>query len=148
MTDRAFNAIFTPDVVRIQTDVRGRPYVRARGRIENSNRVIERTVIARGKGYDALAAVLEPGATVKIRGFYQRVHRTDGTEGGEFFSAFKLLQRFSDPEPKGNPEPTGRTVTGHERKGYSRRQWYGPGRTLCKWVTIAPTRVKGGRSAA
>lgn len=150
-SEQAFNAIFTPADAVVANDSQGRPYARARGTIETKDgRMIERTVLAQGKGYERMGDAFLPGRPMKIRGFYKRVQLGEGRTGGEFFSAFQLLQVFDPPKPHATPanDQSPRHVEGHDRKGHWRRWKAGVFLPRDQWIWVSASAVKGGRKAA
>lgn len=96
MGQRAYNALFTAETVEPRTAKDGRPYLRARGTIENRDGAIVRTVLVQGSGYDAVAPHMRVGVPLALRGFYRRVEK-DGRLGGQFFSAFGLTSAKRGP---------------------------------------------------
>lgn len=63
-----------------------RAEVKAKG-----GRTLERTIVAKGRAHDALAAVLKEGRPVVIRGFYDRLPANDdGSRGAEYITAIGL----------------------------------------------------------
>jgi hypothetical protein len=57
-----------------------------------------------------------------------------------------LYTRSSRNQPGGNSSAgTGRKLRPHRRRGYWRRQRYGPGNRSVKWVRIPPTIVNAHR---
>jgi hypothetical protein len=150
-SEQAFNAIFTPANAVVVNDRQGRPYARARGTIEmGDGRMIERTVLAQGKGYERMGSAFLPGRPMKIRGFYKRVQLGEGRTGGEFFSAFQLLQVFDPPKPHAPAanDQHPRHVEGHDRKGHWRRWKAGVFLPRDQWIWVASSKVNGGRKAA
>lgn len=151
-SEQAFNAIFTPSSAIVMNDRHGRPYARARGLIEMADgRRIQRTVLAQGKGYERMGTAFVPGRPMKIRGFYKRVDLGKGRTGGEFFSAFQLLQVFDPPKahtPTAANDHEPRHVEGHDRKGHWRRWKAGVFLPRDQWIWVAASKVNGGRKAA
>jgi hypothetical protein len=96
MGQRAYNALFTAETVEPRTAKDGKPYLRARGTIENRDGTVIRTVLVQGSGYDAVAPHMRVGIPLALRGFYRRVEK-DGRQGGQFFSAFGLTSAKRGP---------------------------------------------------
>ena len=107
MGQRAYNALFTAETVEPRTAKDGRPYLRARGTIENRDGAVVRTVLVQGSGYEAVAPHMRVGVPLALRGFYRRVER-DGRQGGQFFSAFGLTSAKRGP---GIPSAGARTAS-------------------------------------
>ena len=106
MAARAYNAVFTAETLEPRTSAKGKPYLRARGVLQNSTGPVTRTVLVRGPGYDDVRARMRVGEPLGLRGFYERVRDGSG-RGGQFFSAFGLANRR--PSASRPPETSAET---------------------------------------
>ncbi len=146
-TSKSREIAFTPERLEQKMTAAGKPYILARGRLTYKKLNRFRTVLAFGGTAAILKNVMKIGLPIVMKGRTNLLVRDDGSLGGEYYTAHYYLGTLDNPA---HPHSlwSGRTVTGHERSGYYRRQRYGKGLKQVKTVYIAATSVNGGSSIA
>lgn len=142
---------FTPAKVETRIAVNGKPYILSRGEIVYRRKSFTYTVMIPFWRHAQFAEAMASGNPIEIEGSRQVLRIAKGrktVDGGAYIQADRLLGVMdAEHAARGSEEPS-RTLSGHERKGYYRRQHYGPGNSLTKVVWIDQVEVNGGRMAA
>lgn len=148
-TETLRTVAFAPDEATSDVSSTGKPYVKARGTLTWRNQDLTRTLMFFDDMAADVASPILEGATVVMEGRFKRVRHADGSLGGEFFVASRLMNVL---DAEGRPvlgDGTGREIRGHHRVGYYRRQRHGPANSLVKRIWVEATEVNGGvRQAA
>lgn len=148
-SDTLRTVAFAPDEADSRYTSAGKPYVRTRGTLTWRKQDLVRTLMIFGDLAEQMAAPMLDGASVVLEGRFKRVRNEDGTLGGEFFVAERLVNILDAEGRPVSGDGTGRVIEGHYREGYYRRQHYGPGNSMVKRIWVEGTDVNGGpRKAA
>lgn len=142
---------FSPTKVETRTAVNGKPYIFARGEITYRRRSFTYTVMVPFWRHAQFADALASGNPVELEGSRQVLRIAKGkrtVDGGAYIQADRLLGVMDEAHASRGSEEPSRTLAGHERRGYYRRQRHGPGNALVKVVWIDEAKVNGGRRAA
>ncbi|MAM38704.1 MAG: hypothetical protein CL949_09455 [Erythrobacter sp.] len=142
---------FLPDKVQTKIGRNDKPYIKARGEITYRRRSFTYTLMVPFWRYHRFAEALEAGHPIELEG-YRRQVTTDkngkSISGGIYFEAATLLGVMDGTHhQRGSSEPS-RSLAGHERRGYYRRQHYGPGNSKTKIIWIDSVEVNGGQRLA
>jgi hypothetical protein len=148
---REISIAITPRELEHHIDSIGRPYAKSRCDVVYRKKDQDRTVMIQGAAYDVMQDLLKVGASLVVRAINETfVDRKTGEKGGKFYRALSVIKVF-DAQGREIDGTTGellRTVAGHERQGYYRRQHYGLNNSLVKIVWVNATSVNGGLKAA
>lgn len=142
---------FLPAKVETKIARNNRPYIKARGEITYRRRSFTYTLMVPFWRYSRFAEALEAGHPIELEGYRRQVtidKNGKPISGGTYFEADLLLGVMDGShDARGSSEPS-RSLTGHERRGYYRRQHYGPGNSRVKLIWIDAVQVNGGSEAA
>ena len=142
---------FMPARVETRTAVNGKAYIFARGEIVYRRKSFTYTVMVPFWRHAQFAEAMASGHALEIEGSRQVLRIAKGrktVDGGAYIQADRLLGVLDGTHAtKGSAEPS-RTLPGHERKGFYRRQHYGPNNSLTKVIWIDKVDVNGGLKAA
>ena len=142
---------FTPSKVEVRTTVNGKPYIFSRGEIVYRRKSFTYTVMVPFWKHDDFAEAMASGNPIELEGCRQVLRVAKGgrtLDGGAYIQADRLLGVLdAEHDSHGSDEPS-RSLAGHERRGYYRRQHYGPGNSLTKVIWIDQVDVNGGLKAA
>lgn len=142
---------FSPTKVDVRVAKNGKEYIFSRGEIVYRRKSFTYTVMVPFWRYAQFAEAMASGNPVELEGTRQVLRIAKGkktVDGGAYIQADRLLGVLdASHDSRGSEEPS-RTLTGHERKGYYRRQHYGPNNSLTKVIWIDDVKVNGGRKAA
>ncbi|MBS7671620.1 hypothetical protein [Croceicoccus gelatinilyticus] len=144
---------FLPKKVQTKTARNGRQYIKARGLITYRRKSFEYTLMVPFWRYHRFAEALEANHPIELEGYRRQVETDKNGKpingGGTYFEADTLLGVLDAGHEKrgGSTAPT-RSLAGHERRGYYRRQHFGPGNAQVKLIWIDKVEVNGGRKAA
>jgi len=142
---------FLPAKADTRTAKNGARYIRARGMVTYRRKSFEYTVMVPFWRYARFAEALESLQPIEFEGVRKQVTADKSgkeIEGGFYIEAGRLLGVLDAKHSSRGSEEPSRTLTGHERRGYYRRQHFGEGNSQVKLVWIDAVQVNGGRKAA
>ena len=148
---KARRMAFTPAKVETRTAKNGKDYIFARGEIVYRRKSFTYTVMVPFWRHAQFAEAMASGNPIELEGSRQVLRIAKGgktLDGGAYIQADRLLGVMDAGHASRGSEEPSRSLTGHERKGYYRRQHYGPGNSLTKVIWIDDVQVNGGRKAA
>jgi len=142
---------FTATKVETRTTVNGKDYIFARGEIVYRRKSFTYTVMIPFWKYDEFESAMASGYPIELEGSRQVLRIAKGrrtVDGGAYIQAERLLGVLDAEHDSRGSDESSRTLAGHERRGYYRRQHYGPDNSLIKVIWIDQVDVNGGLKAA